>query len=102
MAADSASGSQGAEAKPASRERPLTVADLVRWANAAVERFGLLWVEGEAAEVKRPVSGHVYFMLKDRGACMPAVLWRTSAQRLRFPLEPGVRVRVRGKLGVFD
>ncbi|HVK76660.1 MAG TPA: exodeoxyribonuclease VII large subunit [Kofleriaceae bacterium] len=88
--------------KPASRERPLTVGDLVRWANAAVERYGLLWVEGEAAEVKRPASGHVYFLLKDRGACMPAVLWRTTAQRLKFAFEQGTRVRVRGRLGVFD
>lgn len=90
------------EPKPASRERPLTVADVVRWSNHAVERYGLLWVEAEAAEVKRPVSGHVYFLLRDRGACIPAVMWRTTAVRLRFTLEPGVRVRVRGKLGVFD
>lgn len=88
--------------KPASRERPLTVADVVRWANHAVERYGLLWIEAEAAEVKRPVSGHVYFLLRDKGACIPAVMWRTTAVRLRFSLEPGVRVRVRGKLGVFD
>jgi exodeoxyribonuclease VII large subunit len=88
--------------KPASRERPLTVADLVRWSNAAVERYGLLWVEGEASEVKRPPSGHVYFTLKDRASSMPAVMWRTTAQRLRFALEPGLKVRVRGKLGVFD
>ncbi|MBE7450688.1 MAG: exodeoxyribonuclease VII large subunit [Kofleriaceae bacterium] len=91
-----------AEPKPASRERPLTVADVVRWANHAVERYGLLWVEGEAAEVKRPASGHVYFSLRDRGAVMPAVMWRTTAARLRFALEPGLRLRVRGKLGVFD
>ena len=90
------------EPRPASRERPLTVADLVRWANAGVERFGLVWVEGEASEVKRPPSGHVYFVLKDRASCMAAVMWRTTAQRLRFTLEPGQRVRVRGKLGVFD
>lgn len=89
-------------AKPASRERPLTVPDLVRWSNAAVERFGLLWAEGEAVEVKRPSSGHVYFTLKDRGACIPAVLWRASAQRLRFTVEPGMRLLMRGKLGVFD
>jgi exodeoxyribonuclease VII large subunit len=88
--------------KPASRERPLTVADVVRWANHAVERYGLLWVEGEAAEVKRPASGHVYFVLRDKGAVIPAVLWRTTVARLRFALEPGLRVRVRGKLGVFD
>ncbi|HVV82516.1 MAG TPA: exodeoxyribonuclease VII large subunit, partial [Kofleriaceae bacterium] len=88
--------------KPASRERPLTVADVVRWSNAAVERYGLLWVEGEASEVKRPPSGHVYFVLKDRASSIPAVMWRTTAQRLRFGFEPGLRVRVRGKLGVFD
>ncbi len=88
--------------KPASRERPLTVADVVRWANAGVERFGLMWVEGEASEVKRPPSGHVYFVLKDRASSVPAVMWRTTAQRMRFQLEPGQRVRVRGKLGVFD
>ncbi len=88
--------------KPATRERPLTVADVVRWANHAVERYGLLWIEAEAAEVKRPVSGHVYFVLRDKGAVIPAVMWRTTAVRLRFALEPGMRVRVRGKLGVFD
>jgi exodeoxyribonuclease VII large subunit len=90
------------EPKPASRERPLTVADVVRWANHAVERYGFLWVEAEAAEVKRPVSGHVYFMLRDKGSVIPAVMWRTTAVRLKFALEPGLRVRVRGKLGVFD
>ena len=91
-----------AEPKPASRERPLAVADVVRWANHAVERYGLLWIEAEAAEVKRPASGHVYFVLRDKGAVISAVMWRTSVQRLRFALEPGLRVKVRGKLGVFD
>ncbi|MBK9034744.1 MAG: exodeoxyribonuclease VII large subunit [Myxococcales bacterium] len=88
--------------KPASRERPLRVVDVVRWANAAVERYGLLWVEGEVGELKRPSSGHVYFALKDRTSQMPAVMWRTTAQRLRFAFEAGMVVRVRGKLGVFD
>lgn len=99
---DASTAPAGGEAKPASRERPLTVADVVRWANHAVERYGFLWVEAEAAEVKRPVSGHVYFVLRDKGAVIPAVMWRTTAARLKFALEPGLRVRVRGKLGVFD
>ncbi len=99
---DTSTAPAGGEAKPASRERPLTVADVVRWANHAVERYGFLWVEAEAAEVKRPVSGHVYFVLRDKGAVIPAVMWRTTAARLKFALEPGLRVRVRGKLGVFD
>ena len=99
---DASTAPAAGEAKPASRERPLTVADLVRWANHAVERYGMLWAEAEAAEVKRPVSGHVYFVLRDRGCVIPAVMWRTTAARLKFALEPGLRVRVRGKLGVFD
>ena len=90
------------EPRPASRERPLRVCDAVRWSNAAVERYGLLWIEGELAEVKRPGSGHVYFCLKDKSAQLPAVMWRTTAQRLRFGFEPGLKVRVRGKLGVFE
>lgn len=92
----------GEEPKPASRERPLRVVDVVRWSNAAVERYGLLWVEGEVGEVKRPSSGHVYFALRDKTSQLPAVMWRTTAQRLRFGFEAGLRVRVRGKLGVFD
>ncbi|MEZ4398767.1 MAG: exodeoxyribonuclease VII large subunit [Kofleriaceae bacterium] len=90
------------EPRPASRARPLRVVDLVRWANAAVERYGLVWVEGEVGEVKRPSSGHVYFALKDRTSQLPAVMWRTTAARLKFPLVAGGVVRVRGKLGVFD
>ena len=73
------------EPKPASRERPLTVADLVRWANHAVERYGLLWVEAEAAEVKRPVSGHVYFVLRDKGAVIPAVMGSARVARNAGP-----------------
>lgn len=98
----SGTSTSGDGPKPASRERPLRVCDLVRWANAGVERFGLVWIEGELAEVKRPSSGHVYFCLKDRTSQIPAVLWRTTAQRLRFPFEAGLAVRVRGKLGVFE
>lgn len=90
------------EPRPASRARPLRVCDAIRWSNAAVERYGLLWIEGELAEVKRPGSGHVYFQLKDKSSALPAVMWRTTAQRLRFGFEAGLSVRVRGKLGVFE
>ena len=83
----------GEEPKPASRERPLRVVDVVRWSNAAVERYGLLWVEGEVGEVKRPSSGHVYFALKDKTSQLPAVMWRTTAQRLRFGFEVTTPIR---------
>ena len=81
----------------------MTVGQLVRVATNALERgVGLVWVEGETAQVSRPVSGHVYFQLRDRGAVLPAVMWRSDAQRMRFRIEPGMRVRVRGKLGIYE
>ena len=85
------------------RDRPLTVAQLVRLATGALDRgVGVVWVEAETAQVSRPVSGHVYFQLRDRGAVVPAVMWRTDAARLKFRLDPGMSVRVRGRLGIYE
>ncbi|HTJ46074.1 MAG TPA: exodeoxyribonuclease VII large subunit [Kofleriaceae bacterium] len=86
-----------------SREHPLGVAELVRRAGQALDRIvGLVWVEGEVAQCSRPASGHVYFTLKDGASAIPAVMWRTNVARLRAKLEQGVRVRVRGRLGIYD
>ncbi len=64
-------------------------------------RFDLLWVEGEVADLRRPSSGHVYFSLKDSGGQVRSVLFRSAAAALRFRLEDGMRVLLRGRLGVY-
>ena len=64
-------------------------------------QFAGLWVSGEVSEVSRPQSGHVYFTLKDEGSQIRGVLWRTSAQRLKFQLEEGQLVVCRGDLDVY-
>ena len=87
----------------ASREKPLTVADLIRRASSSLDRgVGTVWVEGELAEWKRAASGHGYFQLRDGNAGVPAVIWSRDLARVRFDLEPGQRLRVRGKLGVYE
>jgi exodeoxyribonuclease VII large subunit len=81
----------------------MTVAQLVRLATGALDRgVGVVWVEGETLEVKRPVSGHVYFQLRDKGAAVSAVMWRTDAQRMKFRLDTGMTVRLRGRLGIYE
>ena len=93
----------GTEDRPTStRERPLGVAEVVRVAGRAVDALGLLWLEGEVAQVSLPASGHLYFALQDRGAVLPAVMWGRDVARLRFRLEAGQRLRVRGRLGVYE
>jgi exodeoxyribonuclease VII large subunit len=61
-----------------------------------------LWVEGEVSNVRPSGAGHVYFTLKDENAALEAVLFRTDAQRQRFRLEHGQKVRVFGSLSVYE
>ena len=58
-------------------------------------------VAGQACEVRRYPSGHVYFALKDETAKLSAILWRSDALRLPFALEEGMQVVATGTLGVY-
>ena len=85
-----------------SRERPLGIAEVVRLAGRTLDGMGLVWLEGEVSQVSKPSSGHLYFALRDRECVLSAVMWGRDAQRVRFVIEPGQRLRVRGRLGVYD
>jgi len=74
----------------------------VRLAGRSLDGLGLLWLEGEVSQVSTPASGHVYFSLRDRDCVLPAVMWGRDAMRVRFRIEAGQRLRVRGRLGVYD
>ena len=80
-----------------SREHPITVGEVVRLAGRVVDGLGLLWLEGEVTQVSQPTSGHLYFALRDAGAVLPAVMWGRDTARIRFRIEAGQRLRVRGR-----
>jgi exodeoxyribonuclease VII large subunit len=61
-----------------------------------------VWVQGEISNLSRPASGHVYFTLKDAGASLRCVMWKTSAARLNLSLRDGMEVEVHGKIGVYE
>ena len=90
------------ERPPSSRESPLGVAEVVRLAGRALDDLGLVWLEGEVSQVSTPSSGHLYFSLRDRDCVLPAVMWGRDVTRIKFKIEPGQRLRVRGRLGVYD
>lgn len=46
-------------------------------------------------------SGHCYFTLKDSGAAIDAVIWRTTVQRLRFKPEEGMEMVATGRLTTY-
>jgi exodeoxyribonuclease VII large subunit len=90
------------ERPTSSRERPLGVAEVVRLAGRVLDGLGLVWLEGEVTQVSQPASGHLYFALRDRDCVLSAVMWGRDATRMRFRIEAGQRLRVRGRLGVYD
>jgi exodeoxyribonuclease VII large subunit len=65
-------------------------------------QFAEVALHGEASNVARPKSGHVYFTLKDDGASIRAVIWKSDARLLPFDLTDGLAVRAIGSLTVYE
>lgn len=66
------------------------------------ENFEHVWVEGEVSNLSMPSSGHCYFTLKDSGAQLRCVMFRASARALKFRIQNGMVLIVRGRLTVYD
>ncbi|APX91960.1 exodeoxyribonuclease VII large subunit [Halomonas sp. 1513] len=88
---------------PPSEPPTLSVSDLNRRARLLLEGdFGDCWVEGELSGVSRPASGHVYFTLKDERAQLRCALFRNRSRFVAAPLNNGDRVKLRGKVSLFE
>ena len=61
-----------------------------------------IWVEGELSSWTRATSGHMYFNLKDSSSLLPTVMWKQSAQSLLFKPEDGMKVRVLGRITIYE
>ena len=64
--------------------------------------FPFVWVSGEISNCKQASSGHVYFTLKDEGAQLAAIIWRSAASRLRFQLKDGLKVLAAGPIQLYE
>lgn len=86
---------------------PLTnafsVSEVNRQARLMLEQgLGEVWVEGELSGVSRPASGHLYFTLKDASAQLRCALFRHRARFVAAPMRDGDRVRVRGRISLYE
>lgn len=81
----------------------LTVSELTGLVRASLETdFPEVWLEGEISNLRAPGSGHLYCTLKDEAAQIRAVLFKSVAGRLRFGLEDGLHVIVKGRVSVYE
>src|SRR3990172_9779705 len=80
----------------------LTVSELTRMIKGSLEEsFPHVWLQGEISNFKRHTSGHLYFTLKDEGAQISGVMWRSRAENLLFSPEDGMEVQARGAITVY-
>ena len=69
--------------------------------NVLEQNFIDILVEGETSNVNQSRNGHYYFTLKDSGASLPCVIWRSTAQRLDINLTDGQQIVVGGDIQVY-
>ncbi len=84
--------------------RILSVSDVNNYIKSLLDRDGLLTslcIRGELSNYKVYPSGHHYFTLKDANGAMRGVMFKSSAMRLRFRPENGMKVLATGRITVF-
>ena len=87
----------------ATPQKIYTVSELNRAAGQTLEHhFSTVTVEGEIGRFTAASSGHWYFSLKDQAAQLDCAMFRSQNRRVK-PL-PGVgdRVRVQGRIGIYE
>ena len=86
-------------------QKPITVSALTAYIKSLLETDDHLmrvYLSGEISNLTLHRSGHVYFKLKDDKAVISAVMFRSSAARLRFVPQNGTKVVVLGRISVFE
>lgn len=79
------------------------VSELTRRLRGHIENsFFDVWVRGEISTLRRPVSGHCYFTLKDSTAQISAILFRGAAAKLKFQIQEGMEILAHGAVTVYE
>ena len=82
----------------------LTVTQINEYIRALIaqdEVLSMIMVRGEISNLTLHRSGHIYFTLKDETSVLKAVMFRSSAQRVKFALKEGMNVIVYGRISLY-
>ena len=87
------------------QRRIITVSELNEYLKMLFEYDEILrnvYVKGEISNFTNHYkTGHFYFSLKDAGGAVKAIMFRSSAAKLKFMPENGMRVILGGRVSVF-
>lgn len=83
----------------------LTVTQLNEYVKRLIDntpQLGDVYVKGEISNFKNHYStGHFYFTLKDEGGQLRAVMFKSSASKMKFMPEDGMKVTAHGRISSF-
>ena len=85
-------------------QQVLTITQINEYIRTMMDADSLLCgiaVKGEISNYKIYPSGHHYFTLKDENSTLKCVMFRSSAMRLRFRPESGMKVIAMGRISVY-
>lgn len=69
----------------------------------ADENLANIFISGEISNFTNHYrTGHLYFTLKDDSAAVRAVMFKSSAKRLKFMPEDGMKIIARGRVSVYE
>ena len=85
-------------------QRIFNVTELNEYVKALIESdyaLSNIYVRGELSNYKVYPSGHHYFTMKDESGALRCVMFRSSASKIRFKPENGMKVVAFGRVSVF-
>ena len=83
-------------------EQVFGVSELIRQLNRDLFRYNDIAVEGEVTNFTRSAAGHLYFSIKDARAQMRVVFFALNARFLKFRIENGLQLIIRGRLAIYE
>ena len=82
---------------------PISVTELTARIKQMLEiGFAKVEVTGEISRLTRPSSGHLYFTIKDAHASISAVIWRSTAARLKNIVQEGGEFIFTGHISLYE
>ena len=89
----------------ADKERTvLSVTQLNEYIKARIDAdryLGSLWIRGEVSNFVHHKTGHLYFTLKDENSLVRALMFASSASKLKFSPENGMKVLAHGRIAAY-
>lgn len=83
--------------------RLFSVTDLTKSIKGILESsFNLVTVVGEVSNLRIPLSGHLYFTLKDEGAQLRSVFFKMQQRYSTLELADGMQIICRGRISVYE